>query len=153
MDFPADRLEPISVDADVSQALGTEVRQMYQSMDLVCIATSPDDIAALDPDHARLQRLLQRGVIVTAANDDPTRFDGADFVSRWFGAEAGVGEDPVTGSAHTQIGPYWAQRLGKTRLRGRQVSRRGGSVDCEVRGDRVLLSGGYRRFLTGTVHL
>lgn len=153
MDFPADRLEPVDVNATVAAALAVEVKQAYQSMDLVCVVATPEEVAGLDPDHTALRRLPQRGVIVTALNDDRDRFRGADFVSRWFGARAGVGEDPVTGSAHTQIAPMWAHRLSKATLRGRQLSRRGGTVDCEVRGDRVLLSGGYRRFLTGTVHL
>ncbi len=83
--------------------------------------------------------LKVRGVVVTASSDA----DGVDFVSRWFGAAAGVKEDPVTGSAHSQIAPYWAATLGRGSLVGRQLSARGGTVHCDVRGDRVHLSGAY----------
>ena len=86
--------------------------------------------------------------MVTAEGDGDV-----DVVSRWFGAAAGVPEDPVTGSAHSQVAPYWARRLGRTALVARQVSARGGTVWCRVEGDRVALSGHYRRYLVGTVEL
>ncbi|MGN6251267.1 MAG: PhzF family phenazine biosynthesis protein [Marmoricola sp.] len=153
MDFPADHLEPVTVDEQVASALGCPVLEMYQAMDLVCVVPEPAMVAALTPDHTALVRLPQRGVVVTAATAGHRDWPGTDFVSRWFGAGAGVGEDPVTGSAHTQLMPYWAPRLGRDRLRARQLSARGGEIDCELRGDRVRLVGGYRRYLEGVAHV
>ncbi len=92
-----------------------------------------------------LAKLPLRGVAVTSPGDGDE-----DFVSRWFGARSGIAEDPVTGSSHSQLAPYWAQRLGRARLTGRQLSARGGTVGCEVDGDRIHLSGTYRRYLDGT---
>ncbi len=156
MDFPADVLTPVPVDPSVETALGATVAEMYQSLDLVCVVDSAGVVAELARDLATIAALPQRGVVVTAPADgleygDPAR--PVDFVSRWFGARAGVPEDPVTGSAHTQLAPYWARRLGRDRLVGRQLSARGGTVACEVVGERVLLSGGYRRYLDGVAHL
>ncbi|MGB3965629.1 MAG: PhzF family phenazine biosynthesis protein, partial [Planctomycetota bacterium] len=93
-------------------------------------------VRTLAPDLAALVKLPVRGVIVTAAAARPY-----DFVSRFFGPAVGVPEDPVTGSAHCALGPYWAPRLGKTTLRGFQASARGGVVEVEVAGDRALLRG------------
>lgn len=94
-----------------------------------------------------LAELAVRGVVVTAPGDT----EGVDFVSRWFGAQAGLFEDPVTGSAHSQIAPYWAERLGRRELVAHQLSPRGGTVTCHVADDRVRLGGTYRRYLDGVV--
>jgi len=153
MDFPADRLEQITVDEHVASALGVPVLEMYQAMDLVCVVEEPALVANLAPDQTALVQLPQRGVVVTAATAGREDWPGTDFVSRWFGAGAGVGEDPVTGSAHTQLMPYWAPRLGRDRLRARQLSARGGTLECELHGDRVRLVGGYRRYLEGVAHV
>lgn len=153
MDFPADRLEPVTVDEHVASVLGVPVLEMYQAMDLLCVVEDPAMVAGLTPDHTALVQLPQRGVVVTAAVAGREDWPDTDFVSRWFGAGAGVGEDPVTGSAHTQLMPYWAPRIGRDRLRARQLSPRGGVLDCELRGDRVRLVGGYRRYLEGTAHV
>ncbi|MGN6780953.1 MAG: PhzF family phenazine biosynthesis protein [Marmoricola sp.] len=153
MDFPADRLDPVTVDEHVAAVLGVPVQEMYQSMDLVCVVEEPAMVAGLRPDQTALVQLPQRGVVVTASAAGHEDWPDTDFVSRWFGAGAGVGEDPVTGSAHTQLMPYWVPRLGRDRLTGRQLSARGGVVDCELRGDRVRLVGGYRRYLEGTAHV
>ena len=123
------------------------MRECLKATDLVFVAESEHDIASMAPDFAVISPLKVRGIVVTAASD----VEGLDFVSRWFGAAAGVQEDPVTGSAHSQIAPYWADVLGRDSLVGRQLSARGGTVHCEVRGDRVHLSGAYRRYLRGTV--
>lgn len=152
LDFPADHLEPIGVDPALEQTLGVRLAEVYQSLDLVCVVESPEAVRDLSPDLTRLSQLDQRGVIVTAAGS-PEGMERFDFVSRWFGAGAGIAEDPVTGSAHTQIAPYWADRLGRTTLRARQLSARGGTLDCVVDGDRVRLTGAYRRYLEGQVTL
>jgi predicted PhzF superfamily epimerase YddE/YHI9 len=94
-------------------------------------------VRGLAPDLATIAMLPARGVMVTAAADDRE----ADFVSRFFGPAVGVPEDPVTGSAHTVLGPFWGSRLGKDELVGRQLSRRGGTVGVRLLGDRVQLSG------------
>lgn len=155
LDFPADDLREVPADPAVLTALGltaAEVEVVFQSLDLVVVVRDAPRVAELTPDHSALSRLAeQRGVIVTAPG--PGGPTGADIVSRWFGAGAGVGEDPVTGSAHSQIAPYWAGRLGRDVLRARQLSRRGGELRCQVVGDRVRIAGRYRRYLDGTVQL
>lgn len=149
MDFPAEPPTETTADPDVLRALGIPVRETLCATDLVYVAESERDIASMTPDYSVISGLTVRGVVVTARSDT----DGVDFVSRWFGAAAGVKEDPVTGSAHSQIAPYWANALGRNDLVGRQLSARGGTVHCTVVGDRVLLSGGYRRYLAGTVEI
>ena len=94
-------------------------------------------VRALTPDFGALGAIRARGIIVTARASSP----GFDFVSRFFAPAAGINEDPVTGSAHSTLGPFWSQRLGKTSFTARQVSLRGGVVEVEVAGDRVLLGG------------
>jgi PhzF family phenazine biosynthesis protein len=98
---------------------------------------SPDDVRAVAPDMARLAVATRQGAIVTAAGGS----DGADVTSRYFAPAVGVPEDPVTGSAHCAIGPHWAARLGRARLRCHQASARGGLLHVEVRGDRVAVAG------------
>ena len=100
---------------------------------------------ALTPDHAALSRLDRRGVIVTAPGKD------VDFVSRFFAPRYGIPEDPVTGSAHCELAPYWAQRLGKNSLAARQVSKRGGELLCEAKDDRVLISGAAVTIIVATM--
>jgi predicted PhzF superfamily epimerase YddE/YHI9 len=99
------------------------------------------------PDFAALGRLERRGVIVTAPGDD------CDFVSRFFGPRVGVPEDPVTGSAHCILVPYWAERLGKSTLHARQVSARGGELFCRLAGERVRIGGHATLYLEGTITL
>jgi predicted PhzF superfamily epimerase YddE/YHI9 len=102
----------------------------------------------MDPDFRLLKQLNTRGVIVTAPG-----IGDVDFLSRFFAPAVGVDEDPVTGSAHTMLTPYWSKRLGKKRLVGRQISKRGGTVYCEYKGDRVMLSGEACTYLEGTILL
>ncbi|MCW2524730.1 MAG: putative phenazine biosynthesis protein PhzF family protein [Frankiales bacterium] len=150
MDFPSEPLLPVAPDPVVAAALGVTPTECRRATDLIYVVAAAEKIAALRPDFAVLAGLDARGVIVTAPGEAGSGFD---FVSRWFGAGAGIGEDPVTGSAHSQIAPYWAERLGKSKLTARQLSARGGTVRCEVVGDRVLITGSYRRYLDATVHL
>ncbi|MFF2028231.1 PhzF family phenazine biosynthesis protein, partial [Streptomyces sp. NPDC058171] len=105
MDFPAEAPVPIPADPRIVAALGIPVREGLKATDLVFVAESEHDIASMTPDFAVISPLKVRGVVVTAASASDA--DGVDFVSRWFGAAAGVKEDPVTGSAHSQIAPYW----------------------------------------------
>ncbi len=147
MDFPAEQLTPIQPDPAIEHALGAIATTAFRGTDLVYVLESPEVIQNLMPDFTVLRALDVRGLIVTAAGGGP----GIDFVSRWFGARAGIDEDPVTGSAHSQIAPYWAQQLGRNELTARQLSARGGTVGCRVVGDRVHLSGTCRRYLDGVV--
>ena len=103
----------------------------------------------LQPDFRLLGRLPFRGIIVTA----PSANGQADFVSRFFAPAVGVDEDPVTGSAHCILTPYWAKRLGKERLQAVQVSQRGGRLACELRGDRVLIEGKAVTYLRGEIEM
>jgi PhzF family phenazine biosynthesis protein len=149
MDFPSQPPEPAGIDPVIVDALGVPVLEALRSVDLVYVVADAAAVAGLDPDLGVLSRLPVRGVIVTA----PGTGTDFDFVSRFFGARAGIGEDPVTGSAHVQLAPMWAPRLGRTSLVARQLSARGGTVRCRVDGARTYLSGTCHRFFTGTAEL
>lgn len=137
MDFPARPADSIPIDPSVSRALGAEAVWLGRSAyDLLCELPDETAVRKLKPDMAALSAIPVRGIIVTARARE--RFD---FVSRFFAPGVGVPEDPVTGSAHCTLAPYWALRLGKTRLRGWQASARGGEVTTVMAGERVLLGG------------
>jgi PhzF family phenazine biosynthesis protein len=139
LDFPA--TAPVAVEAprDVLAALGLESAEWAgkSRFDYLLVLPNAGSVRRLEPDFGALRRCEARGVIVTAPSDVP----GADFVSRFFGPAVGVDEDPVTGSAHCCLAPYWADRLGRAELVGYQASARGGVVRVSLRGDRVLLGG------------
>jgi PhzF family phenazine biosynthesis protein len=116
-------------------------------MDYLIEVASEDVVRGLAPDFARLERVEARGVIVTSRADRTQ----ADFVSRFFAPRAGVAEDPVTGSAHCALGPYWQAKLGKDALVGRQLSARGGTVRVRVEGDRVKLGGNASTVVKGVL--
>jgi PhzF family phenazine biosynthesis protein len=145
MDFPArppGRCEP---PAGLREALGATPREVGLSRDLMAVFESEDDVRALKPSFDGIRALGVFGVIATAPGRD------VDFVSRFFAPLMGVPEDPVTGSAHCTLVPYWAQRLGKRMLVARQISSRGGELYCEDRGDRVVIAGHAVRYLEGTI--
>ena len=136
--------------AQVSAALGAEVAWLGRSpWDHFVVLENPAAVAALTPDLERVRALGLRGVSVTAAGGPP----GIDFVSRFFAPQSAVNEDPVTGSAHCALAPYWAQRLGKNPLRARQISPRGGEVLCTLDGARVRLAGHAVLYLRGEIAL
>ncbi|HPA73467.1 MAG TPA: PhzF family phenazine biosynthesis isomerase [Spirochaetota bacterium] len=138
MDFPAEPAAWVELPSIIVNATG--LMPLYcgrNRMDYVVEAASAETVRALNPDFRILQTLKTRGVIVTAASD----MAGFDFISRFFAPAIGIDEDPVTGSAHCCLGPYWAAKLRKNDLKGYQASARGGVVDVSVRGERVLLSG------------
>ena len=138
LDFPATPVSAVPTPHDLVEALGVEPAFVGRSrFDVLVEVKHGDAVRHLTPNLDRLGRVPARGIIVTAPGDEP----GIDFVSRFFGPAVGVPEDPVTGSAHCALGPFWAERLGRTRLVGFQASKRGGTVRVEVRGDRVLLGG------------
>lgn len=147
LDFPSRPPRGIALPVDGARALGVGAAGAWDSAeDLMVVLDHEDAVRDLKPDIAALAKLPFRGVIVTA----PGR-DGIDFVSRFFAPAAGVDEDPVTGSAHCVLAPYWAERLGKTTLLARQVSRRGGELRCTLAGDRVLLAGRAVTYSEGQV--
>lgn len=150
MDFPAEVPVPTEPDPALVAALGVTPVEVLRATDVIVVVERAEDVRDLRPDLTALAGFPERGVMVTAPGGPNT---DVDFVSRWFGCHAGVAEDPVTGSAHSQAAPYWSARLGRSELVARQLSARGGTVGCRVAGDRVVLTGRYRRYLVGTVHL
>jgi len=138
LDFPATPAEPCPPSDGLLEALGTKPSFVGRTkFDSFLVVDSAQTVRELRPDFRRLAELAVRGVIVTAASDDP-RFD---FISRFFCPAVGINEDPVTGSAHCALAPFWGQRLETTRMAAFQASSRGGIVHVEWIGDRVLLGG------------
>jgi PhzF family phenazine biosynthesis protein len=138
LDFPAEPAQPMDVPTELIQALGVQPLFTGKNrFDYLVEVEFEETIRRLQPDIARLKAVTERGVIVTAkANGSPY-----DFVSRFFAPAAGIDEDPVTGSAHCCLGPFWQQRLGKAEFLAYQASPRGGAVRVHVRGGRVGLGG------------
>ncbi len=138
LDFPATPAEEADPADGLLEALGVQPSFVGRSkFDRFVLVESEQVVRSLTPDFTRLRQISMRGVIVTSRSDDPQ----FDFVSRFFAPDAGVDEDPVTGSAHCCLGPYWAEELGRSELTGFQASPRGGVVRVRVNGDRVLLGG------------
>jgi PhzF family phenazine biosynthesis protein len=138
MTFPATPVEPAAPPPGLGEALGLEPAFVGRSrFDYLVEVDAPATLQALRPDFRRLAAVPARGVIVTSRSDQPQY----DFLSRFFAPAAGVDEDPVTGSAHCALGPYWEARLGRSELTGYQASARGGVVKVQVAGDDVFLSG------------
>ncbi len=148
MDFP--RLNPALCDPEppgLAAALGAEPIEVHQTRTkFFAVFSSEDAVRAVRPDMTALEKFHPRGVAVTAPGD------AVDFVSRFFAPSYGVPEDPVTGSAHTALAPYWSRRLGRTKLHARQVSERGGDLHCEVLPRRVVLAGKAVLYLEGEIH-
>ena len=145
MDFPSRPPTACDVHPDLITALGREPELVLASRDYFCVYPSEDDVRALQPDFTRLAQIDRFAVIATAPGND------CDFVSRFFAPAQGVNEDPVTGSAHCTLTPYWAKRHGKNSLIARQVSARGGEIRCEDRGDRVAIAGNAVLYLEGHI--
>ncbi len=148
LDFPTKRAEPAPAPPGLVQALGVAPRRVGRNQfDYLVEVESEALVRTLAPDHAALAKLPVRGVIVTSRAATP----GYDFVSRFFAPGSGIPEDPVTGSAHCALGPYWSERLGKTEFVAYQASPRGGVVRVRVAGDRVKLGGQAVTVLRGTL--
>ncbi len=148
LDFPATKIEPIDIPYDIIGGFRTSPLAVFKSsFDYMAVFENEQTIKALSPDFEKLARIPGRGVIATAKGDE------ADFVSRCFYPQSGINEDPVTGSAHTLMTPYWAVQLGKNKLKAVQLSARKGWLDCEWAGDRVLMSGQAITYLEGDIHL
>ncbi|MCX6641218.1 MAG: PhzF family phenazine biosynthesis protein [bacterium] len=148
LDFPADVPQPIDPPAALIESLGLDPMEAWQGRDdWMLVYATERLISNFDPDFQRMTRASKRGVVVTAPGDE------VDFVSRFFAPNVGIPEDPVTGSAHTLLTPYWSKRLGKSELKARQISQRVGSLQCRLDGDRVLIAGQAVTYLIGQISL
>ena len=151
MDFPARPPQTCEPSSELLAALGLSHGTMMRSLrDYMVVVDSVDAVRRVSPDLARLERLESGigGVIVTAAGTD-----GADYVCRFFPPAVGIAEDPATGSIQCTLAPYWGGVLGKETLSVRQLSTRGGAMRCQVKGDRVVISGAARLYLQGSIEL
>lgn len=146
LDFPTDKLERVVAPAQLAEGLGAHPLDLYRGReDYLAVFDNKESVGQLSPDFRTLKLLGGRGVICTAPGTD------VDFVSRCFFPAAGIDEDPVTGSAHTTLTPYWAKRLGKNELTARQISKRGGYLRCKLKGDRTEISGKAVTYLEGKI--
>ncbi len=148
LDFPVDTLAEVAPVSEINEALGKKPRKTYKGKtDYLLIYENEQEVTGMNPNFFLLDRVDARGIIATAPGEE------VDFVSRFFAPRCGVPEDPVTGSAHTSLTPYWAKALGKTVLTARQLSRRGGNLRCLLQGDRVFISGKAVPYLKGEIQL
>jgi predicted PhzF superfamily epimerase YddE/YHI9 len=145
LDFPARPGGLISVSDALVSALGARPREAYLARDILAVFDTEAEIRALRPNSDLIAALDAFAVIVSAPGSE------VDFVSRFFAPGAGVPEDPVTGSAHCTLVPYWATRLGKHKLSAKQLSSRVGDLECEFRGDRVAIAGRTVEYLRGEI--
>jgi PhzF family phenazine biosynthesis protein len=147
LNFPARPPAPVPANASLIAALGAEPKEVLAARDYLVRYETEEQVRALAPEMEKLKQLDRFAVIVTAPGRE------CDFVSRFFAPAKGVPEDPVTGSAHCTLIPYWAKELGKSTLHARQVGRRGGELFFKLLGDRVEIAGQAVLFLKGTIHL
>ena len=148
MDFPGTQCSSFQSPSELEDGLGLKPKNVFSAgEDIMAVFDSEQQIRDLKPDMSLLTSVACRGVIATA------RGETSDFVSRFFAPRVGVAEDPVTGSAHCALAPYWSNILGKTRLHAKQASQRGGELFCEARGDRVLIGGQAVLYSEGMIKL
>jgi len=147
MGFPARPPSPCPLPEELVAGLGATPLEVHRARDYLALFESEEQIRQLRPDFSRLAQLDTTGIIVTAKSET------ADFVSRFFAPAVGIPEDPVTGSAHCTLIPFWSERLGKSDLHAFQVSRRGGELFCRDAGDRVIISGLAVTYLRGTIEI
>lgn len=147
MDFPSLPPTPCKPPDALLEGLGKKPAETLCSDDYMAVFSEPDDVVGLKPDMMTLSRLDLRGVIVTAKGKD------VDFISRFFVPKYGIPEDPVTGSTHSTLIPYWAKHLGKSKLHARQLSQRGGELFCEDMKARVKISGNAVLYFKGSIYL
>jgi len=147
LDFPANKPEKISLSAKLEEALGAKPVEVYKSRDILAIFDNEKEIENINPNFELLKQIDCMGVIVSAKGEN------CDFVSRFFAPAVGINEDPVTGSAHTTLVPYWAEKLEKKKLHAFQISKRRGELFCEIMGRRVLISGKSATYLIGEINI
>ena len=149
MDFPANKPTPVTeVPAGIFEGLKIAPAPVFRgAWDYLVLLENQAAIEALDPDFNTLAKAPCRGIIVTSKGDQ------VDFVSRCFYPQSGINEDPVTGSAHTIMVPFWSEKLGKTKMKAIQLSSRRGNLECELVGDRVLMSGHAVTYMKGEIEI
>lgn len=148
MDFPSNPPEAVPAPEGLPAALGAAVLETYRSRDLLAVVENEETVKNLTPDFELLKRYKEYlGIIVTAKGQN------CDFVSRFFAPNTGVAEDPVTGSSHTMLIPFWSERLGRAQMTARQLSKRGGSLSCRLCGSRVEIGGNAVLYLAGEIKL
>ncbi|MGE8497630.1 MAG: PhzF family phenazine biosynthesis protein [Pseudomonas sp.] len=147
LDFPVRSLRPSDRLQEVERILGTPVLEVWETEELLAVLPSEAAVRACQPDLPALARLPGLGVIVTAQGDTH------DFVSRYFAPGIGIDEDPVTGSTHCTLTPFWAERLGKQALSAYQCSARGGELHCTLEGERVKIAGQALLVASGRLHV
>ena len=148
LDFPRDHLIREETSPLIESAIGHKLNNLYLGRDDYLVKLkSENQIIGLKPDFSILKEINARGLIVTAPGDD------CDFVSRCFFPSTGVDEDPVTGSAHTSLVPFWAEITGKKKFNAKQLSSRGGKLFCELEGSRVLIGGKALEYMKGTINI
>lgn len=147
LDFPADTYQVAVAPPALSESIkSVDSFEVYKGQsDYMVVLQNEQQIKDLNPDIFILSTVPTRGIIVTAPGDE------VDFVSRFFAPQSGIDEDPVTGSAHTTLIPFWAEKLGKKTMTAKQLSARGGYLRCELAGDRTLISGQVKLYLTGEI--
>jgi len=146
MDFPIQNIEKVEILEEFEKAFGIKPIAVYKSMDYLVVFEYQEDVLNLKPNLEVLKKLDLRGVIVTSKSKK------YDFISRFFAPKYGIDEDPVTGSAYTQLVPYWSEKLNINKLSSKQVSKRGGELFCELKGDRVLIKGEAHKVIEGTFY-
>ena len=145
MDFPARRCSPVETTDDLARSIGASpIETVWDGFNFLVRLASAQEVRAIHPDFAAVASLPSQGVIVTAPGEG-----GYDCISRYFAPAKGIPEDPVTGGAHCALTPFWSERLGKSELRARQASARGGEMTCRLLGDRVELVGECAFYLEG----
>lgn len=147
MNFPSRKPVPTKIPDGVIEALGKEPKEVLQSRDLLLLYETEEEVLALQPNFNLLGKIDCFGYIATAKGNE------VDFVSRFFAPTQGINEDPVTGSAHSSLIPFWAERIGKNELHARQISKRGGELFCKLLGDRVEIAGNAFLYLTGFIEV
>jgi len=145
LDFPAQPGVKCPTPDPLLKSLGITPIECYQSTDLMAVFDNQAQIEQMAPDFRILKEIDSRGIIVTAPGED------ADFVSRFFAPRHNIDEDPVTGSAHCTLAPYWSEILGSNHLAAKQLSNRTGLLRCEIAGDRVMITGKSRLYLEGEI--
>ena len=147
LDFPTRPVKECDTPDGLIEAIGKQPKEVLKARDYFLVYENEQEIADIAPNFSELLKIPTHAVIVTAKGDS------ADFVSRFFAPEVGIFEDPVTGSAHCNLIPYWSERLGKTEMFARQISARGGELFCELKGDRVKIGGNAVLYLKGEIYV
>jgi PhzF family phenazine biosynthesis protein len=147
LNFPSSEFKIAKLPDGMLEGLGVLPSELYQNEDYMMVLDSEEEVRSLKPNFDALKKVSTRGIIVTAKGDK------VDFVSRFFAPNVGINEDPVTGSAHTTMVPYWSKKLHKTELIAEQISPRGGRVKCTDLGDRVEMAGKVVTYLVGEINI